>query len=307
MRRAVLLPALAVLASTLLPWSAALAQDEEQNINAIALIDFGSKPDFKVGSWARYHVHAKSERGVVDEYTLTVMIPGEEHWWGEDCFWLETWTEKTNGVPQATASLMSYDVFKDSSPLTHFQLYCRKQIRDLDAVTQVPIQVVNKRMMASLKSREPVGQVAYIKLDTLSNETISVPKGTFPCSRIQISQGKSRTGSGGDSTEYQELKEIRVTYLNHKVPITHIVREDIDAGETRRAWQVGHSKEATPTVTLDRSVGAAELVDYGEGATSRMLTPDMRITLAQSRAQHAARMAKASAPAKRKPAHSGTN
>jgi hypothetical protein len=305
MRRAVLLPTLAALALTLIPLSAALAQDDDMNVNAIALIDFSSKPDFKVGSWARYHVYAKSERGVVDDYTMTVMIPGEEHWWGEDCFWLETWTEKPNTVPQATASLMSYDVFRDSLALTHFQLYCRKVIRNLDPETQLPVQQVNKRMMATLKAREPVGQVAYIKLDTLARETIQVPKGAFDCSKIRINQGKSRTGSGGDSTEYVELRETRVTYLNHKVPITHIVREDIDAGQTRRAWQVGHSKEATPTITLDRSVGKAELIDCGEGATSRMLSPNMRITLAQSRAEHAA--ARAGAAPKRKPAHAGTN
>ena len=76
--------------------------------------------------------------------------------------------------------------------------------------------------------------------------------------------------------------------MSPQVPITHIVREDIVQAFTRRAWMVGYSKQATPTVTLDRTRGTAELVDFGtSGQTARVVPADRRKSLDEQRAESA--------------------
>src|SRR5213594_1988671 len=100
MRRAVLI-VLAASALGLCPLGPIRAQPGgPQRMNAIGLIDFGGRPTFQVGVFAKYHMSALSAHGVVDDYTLTVMIAGEEEWWGEECFWIETWTKPRDAGEQ---------------------------------------------------------------------------------------------------------------------------------------------------------------------------------------------------------------
>jgi len=299
MRRAVRLLAPAALALALgaptPPRAETLTPDR---INGIGLIDFGLPPRFKVGDYARYHMSAQSAMGVVDDYNLTVMIAGEEEWWGERCFWIETRTQSAAGGDQSIASLMSYDVFADSLALPHMQLYVRKIVNGMKEDGSVD-QVVYKRPASTLKMRDPLGSQFKLQVDTLGAETITVAKGVFPCTKLHFLQGRGATGARGDSTDYTELREERTTFMSPQVPITHIVREDIVQQITRKAWKVGHSKDATPTVTLDRTVGSAELVESGSGMASRLLPESMRKSIAE-RAAEAARKAPAPRPAKRK-------
>ena len=127
MRRARWIFAWNVLA--LLSASAAFAASQSVNfINGVGLIDYTSHPVLKPGAWVKYHVTGASQMGSKDDYDVTVLIPGEERFWGEDCFWVETWTEQKGKPPMAVATLISYDVFTDSLPTIRSQYYLRKSI-----------------------------------------------------------------------------------------------------------------------------------------------------------------------------------
>jgi hypothetical protein len=298
MRHAVLRLAFAALAGLALSPSGAWAQKPAGLMNAIGLVDFGHRPDFKVGSFATYHVQATSALGVVDDYTMTVLIAGEEHWWGEDCFWIETITTTPRGSNSSIASLMSYEVFKDSLGLQNMQLYVRKVI---NGVTEngAPLQEVYKRPASTLKAREPAKQTFRLLIDTLGTETIQTAKGEFACTKMQMTQGRSQTGAGSlgrdphhavegpraDSSDYLELREIRTSFMTPRVPITHIAREDILQKLSRRAWKIGKSSDATPLVTLDETNGSATLVDFGDNGKSQILPPSMQKSLAQLAAE----------------------
>jgi hypothetical protein len=282
MRRAVAF--LAVAALGLVAAEAPRAQQSApERINAIGLIDYGAPPTFKVGDYARYHMSAQSALGVIDDYNVTVLIAGEEEWWGERCFWVETWTTSPKTGDQTAVSLMSYDIFADSLALPHMQLYVRKIVNGLKEDGSAD-QLVYKRPASTLKSRDPIGSAFKLQVDTLGTDTTTVPKGTFACTKLRFLQGRGATGAKGDSTDYTELREQRTTYMSAQVPITHIVREDIDQSFTRKAWKVGHSKDATPTMLLDRTLGSAQLIEYGTGLQSRLLPPSMRRSIAETRA-----------------------
>jgi hypothetical protein len=300
MRHAVRVLALATCVLSLArPVPGRAAPSTPERINAFGLIDFGLKPTFKVGDWARYHMSARSDLGVIDDYTVTVLIGGEEHWWGEDCFWIETRTESPATGSQSVASLMSYDVFGDSLALQHMQLYVRKLINGIND-EGIPEQVIYKRPASSLKLRETLASQFGVQIDTLGTETVTVPKGTYECTKLRFKQGRGRTGANGDSTDYSELREVRTTFLSLKVPITHIAREDIEQTFTRKAWKVGHSADATPTMTLDRTLGSAQLVDSGGGLQASLVPENVRKSIAEQRAATARPPAPAKSPATRK-------
>ena len=92
-------------------------------LNGIGLIDYSQKPTFKIGDWAKYRMSGKSELGMKDNYVVTVLIAGEQDFWGDPAFWIETWTDAPGLAPQTEAALMSYDIFGDTSavqsPLWH--------------------------------------------------------------------------------------------------------------------------------------------------------------------------------------------
>ncbi len=298
MRRAAVIATVAAALALCPPEPTRAQEPAPQRMNAIGLIDFGARPAFKVGDFAKYHMSALSAHGVVDDYTLTVLIAGEEDWWGEECFWIETWTQSSTSGDQTVASLMAYDVFQDSLALKHMQLYVRKTVDEINEDGS-PKEVIYRRPTSTLKTREPLGGQFRLQIDTLGTETITVAKGTFECRKLRFLQGRGATGAKGDSTDYTELREERTTFLNLDIPITHIVREDINQSFTRKAWKVGHSKEGTPTVTLDQTSGSAELVDFGHGLAARMVPEAVRRSLAAQRAA-SAKPAPAPKPAPRR-------
>ena len=260
------------------------APAKHEIMNAIGLVDLGGKPTFKVGDWARYHMNGKNEQGVTLDYTVTVLIGGEEQWWGEDCFWLETQTAEEESFTESVASLMSYEVFRDTSAFLNMQLYVRKIINGLDEDGN-PEQTVFKRPAAGLVKRELPSRGFKVQIDTLGRETVTVPAGTYDCRMVRFTEGRGTTGAEGDSTDYTELREVRTTYMSPRVPITHIAREDIEQTFTRKAWKVGYSKDATPTQTLNRSLASAQLIGSGGGLEARLVPKRLRKSIAEQRAE----------------------
>jgi hypothetical protein len=254
-----------------------------KQVNGIGLIDYRRKPDFKVGDWVRYRITGSNMTGDKDDYIVTVLIAGEEDFWGEDGFWVETWTEPKTSPPMATATLMSYGIFQDSLPVHRMLLYQRKAINEIQEDGS-PIQVVLRRSPASLKLRTPFDDRIAMDVDTLGEDTVSVPRGSFRCVKVRTRQGKSTTRDVGDSTDYTEVWDLRTGYTNHKIPITSLVREEIETSYQQRKWQIGRSESAPPLRYLDRSLGEARLMDYGEGLKSRMLPEAMQKPLPGRRA-----------------------
>ena len=123
MRRAISILLLVVTAVTLVTRPAHAAA---VIFNGVGLVDYTRKPDFKVGDWVRYHMKSQSELGVRDEYEVTLVIAGEEDFWGDPAFWLESWIDFPGRPPETTASLISYDIFNDTLAIQRMQLYTRK-------------------------------------------------------------------------------------------------------------------------------------------------------------------------------------
>src|SRR5262249_29444747 len=111
MRRAIprLLAAIAVAAAFATLDTPSMHAEGRMVINGIGLVDYAHKPTFKVGDWVRYRMLSHSELGESDDYTLTLLIAGEEDFWGDPGFWLETWAELSTGQPSIRAALMSYE------------------------------------------------------------------------------------------------------------------------------------------------------------------------------------------------------
>ncbi|MBI5710600.1 MAG: hypothetical protein HZC42_09905 [Candidatus Eisenbacteria bacterium] len=286
--------ALAALLATVISAPPTHAQPLATQINGIGMLDFTSgRSEVRIGAWTRYHVSAKSELGVIDDYTVTMLIAGEENWWGEDGFWVETWTEMPDQPPRATATLMSYAIFDDSLAVPHLQLYMRKTISGLRE-NGTPDEQIYKRTAPSLKSREPVGGNIRWNVDTLGTDTVNTVKGAFPCRKVRIEQGTGATAQSRDSSLYTEVREVRTTWLTPQVPLTHIAREEIDYGAWRKTWLIGRSGESGPLRVMDHSLGTAELVDFGGGLVPRMVPERVRRTIAE---QLAAGKSKPAAPA----------
>jgi hypothetical protein len=281
MRRAMLWLALILSAAVLLP--AGPRAEKVDIVNGIGLIDYTRKPDFKVGDWVRYRIQARSLLGAKDDYMVTVLIAGEETFWGEDGFWVETWTEPINSAPKTIATLMSYGIFSESLSIPRMQLYMRKSINEVSE-QGVPVQILSRRPPASLKSRKPFDDTIAWDVDTLGRDTVMVPRGTFECAKVRTRQGKGTQADRGDSTIYTEVRDNRVAYISREVPITSLVREEIENSMQRRTWQIGRSKEAPPLHYMDRSTGEARLVDYGSGLSARLLPPAMQKDLRQREA-----------------------
>lgn len=260
-------------------------------VNGIGLIDYTRKPNLPIGSWVKYRITGSSELGMVDDYTVTVLIAGEEHFWGEDCFWVETWTQPKAGAPSSIATLMSYAIFDDSLALINMQLYARKNISELNEDGS-PIQAVTKRNTSSLKNRK-IGENNSFDMDTLGTETVTVPRGTYECKKISIRQGIGTTTDVGDSTFRTEVLESRVSYTSDQVPMTGIVREDIDYGIKRKTWKIGRSQEGGPMRVMERSKGSGELIDFGIGLTPQIVPEKYRKKLADYRPSSSTRPAPA--------------
>jgi hypothetical protein len=248
-------------------------------ISAIGLVDYGQKPDFRVGNWVSYHMLGASQRGLEDDYILTVVVGGEERFWGDDGFWLESWTEHARKPPRAVASLMSYAIFQDSLPQVRLQSYVRKLVEDLDEHGN-PIQTVFRRAPQTLKSRTSLGAAGNWDSDTLGRDTVHTSRGTYDCLKVRIRTAKQTTADSGDSTFSTVIEEIRTVFMTNDVPITHIARTDMELTATREAWLAGRSQDKVATI-IERSTGSARLVDFGQGREGRLTPAACRRSLAE--------------------------
>lgn len=263
MFRATSAAALALLAGLVLLAPPARAQDDVNFIDAVGYIDYTRPPDFKIGTWVAYHMAGTSASGLGDSYDLTISVVGEERFWGEDCFWIETVTERP-GDAVTIASCISYDAFGDSLS-DKAQLFERKTIMGVDENGK-PIQNVMRRSRASYRSRE-TREGVIVTFDTLGTDTVITPRGTFDCLKVTRKEAVFVMQDQGDSTIRGETFETRTLYYAKDVPVTSLVREDLDNLMVRRAWRIGDSENAIESV-VDHAVGSMRIVDWGDNATA---------------------------------------
>jgi hypothetical protein len=271
-------------------------------MNGIGLIDYRHKPDFKIGDWVRYQMKSHSELGASDDYELTVMIAGEEDFWGDPGFWVETWVDMPGVPTQTRASLVSYEIFSDTVATQRLLLYTRKMISMLNE-DGTPKMDINKPSASTLKARREVQNPVRFSLDTLGTDTVVTPKGTFKPLKVLMKQGTGATQMVGDSSLYTEVRENRTSWYTLEVPITHLAREDIESINAHKSWLTGRSGDALPLAIRDRGLGTARLIDFGHGATARLVPERLRHTIPQQVAAEKAAAKPKSTTAK--PASSG--
>jgi hypothetical protein len=270
MRRAIALSALLLTGVVLFAAAVTAKEQIVSRINGIGLIDYSHKPTFKVGDWVRYRMTAESQMGMRDDYEVTLLIAGDEEFWGDRGFWIETWTDVKNGPPQTVATLMSYSIFNDSLPVQHLQLYQRKTISEFDRDGRA-VQTVPKPASSMFASRTLFQKPIMWDVDTLEADTVSSPAGEFHARKISIRQGTGATATIGDSSRYDEVRENRVSWMDLAVPITHVAKETVENTITRRTWMIGRSTEGSPTLMRERGFGVARLVAYGNGLAARFV------------------------------------
>lgn len=298
MRRAIQILLLLIVAVSLV----GSAHATQVIFNGIGLVDYTQKPDFKVGDWVRYRMASNSELGVSEEYDVTLVIAGEEDFWGDPAFWLESWIDFPGRPPETTASLMSYEIFEDTLAIQRLQLYTRKLINMMDDEGNPRIDI-NKPAASMLKTRREVKNPMRWTRDTLGVDTVVTPNRTFKTTKITLNQGTGTTQAVGDSSIYQELREDRTSFYTQEVPITHLAREDIVTTAGRKAWLIGRSGDSNPLTIRDRGQGTARLIDYGHGMSGRLIPKHLRYSIAEQLAREkAARTASARPAAPRRAA-----
>lgn len=272
MRRAIRCLVWTLLAASLFAPAAHAQAKRVGPVNGIGLIDYSNPRNLRVGQWVRYHATGSSATGYTDDYVVTVAIPGMERFWGEDCFWVETITEREGRGPVAIATLMSFEIFKDPEALKNLQVYQRKMINGTDDQGQPEVQLM-RRPTESLRARVRTRGSERLYIDTLGTDTVSVPAGSYEVLRVRYRQAASTNSDIGDSTKYEEVRDSRVASLSPLVPVTGMAREDIDYLYQAKSWLIGRSNEL-PLLTMDHSVGRANLVATGDGYVSGLLKPE---------------------------------
>lgn len=287
---------MAIVALSLLPVARPALAQRRTLVDAIGAVDYlHGRSSIRVGTWTKYRTTGVNAAGVTDAYTSTVLIAGEEEWWGEDCFWVETHTEVPAGPAIPAATLMSYSIFADSLAIPHLLTFQRKRISEIDENGR-PVQQVVRRGESQLKSREPFGTGLVWKVDTLGVDTVRTPRGDFACLKVRREQGVNQTSESQDSTRYTEIIKSRTTWITLDVPLTHFAREVFESELRQRTWLTGRSKEAGPLRTVERMTGTVELLDYGtSGVEAAMVPKAFQRPLAEQRATKAAPARRAAA------------
>ena len=261
MRRAVLV--LLLVAALPRP---ALAVEKLDPVDAIAMIDYTHGARFKVGDWVRYQTRGESHQGYKTDYSVTVLIAGEELWWGEKCFWVETRNSFSGQNPEVTASLLSYAIFEDPLPSLRFGRYIRKFVEGIDEKGQY-IQQPFRRAPAEISNRSFTEHDPAHELDTLGVSRVEVPKGAFDALKVRKTYRVFETAQVGDSTIYYEMVQAHTYSWSDQVPITRLVSIDLENTQRRRVWMIGESSDA-PLKIVEQVIGGTTLLDYGSGMKS---------------------------------------
>ncbi|HTR96857.1 MAG TPA: hypothetical protein VMH61_03060 [Candidatus Acidoferrales bacterium] len=273
MRRAPFLLALASLAALLGAEPARPAPQIVNRINGIGLIDYSHKPTWKVGDYVTYHMISNSAMGMHDDYFLTVLIAGEEWWWGEKCFWVETWTDATGREPRAEAALMSYAAFDDSVPEQHFEFYRRKNMSGV-MENGSPAEDITRLASGVALARTLTEKPLIWYVDTLEADTVQTPVGLFHARKVRIRQGNGQTTTLGDSSVYNETRDTHVRWYTRDVPVAGVAKEEVETLIQRRTWMIGRSGEGAPLHVRERGVGTARLIACGHGLKARLVPLD---------------------------------
>ncbi len=239
-------------------------------VSGISYIDCRSRPRFVVGDWVKYHFTGKSDAGEKLDYEMTILISGEEIFWGEPCFWVETLVS-LGGQPATTtdAKLVSYSMFGDTLWEQRMTVYQRKYAT-LTETGQIRQELIHRSL-----SRKPSGKMApvfRVIVDTLGREQVSVPRGSFRATKVRLKSGVGATEDIGDSTRRIENWDVRTRFYSNQVPVTSTVKEITEQWMTRKTWRVGRSADAIQS-TIDSGTGTLELVAFGNGGVKAELTP----------------------------------
>ena len=284
MRRAIARIALFTLGISLLaPLGGDAAVDD--TIDGTLMVDYSRAPTFKVGSWVRYHGTANSMLGFKRDYTLTLLIAGEEEVWGDKCFWLETWTEHKGKEMTVAASLISYTAFGDTMALKRGTWFIRKMMTGPGQFSLWSRDKEEVRRGKSELQKMDVGMIRGTTWDTLGVDTASVPSGTYRGKVVRERSQIAFESMKGDST-YRDMRvETRTRKMADEIPITHLVREDVLDTQKRRGWITGHSGEVKETL-LEEGVMRTMVVEYGQGSLKpKAIPPRLQSSLAERAAK----------------------
>ena len=273
MRRAALI--LLVVLAVFLSHQPSRGQGRPSVIDGAGLIDYSKQPNFQVGSWVRYRTTSKSLQGYEDDFTITILIAGEENWWGEHCFWVETWNQEAGRAQRVIASLVTYEAFGDTMTRKHMAWFLRKAIENVKENGEPEI-VIHRRDAGDFRvppDAEPPSPVV-VSWDTLGTDDTTVPAGSFSgCTKVRERNYQMEQVTRGDSAIYYERTEDRTRFRTRSVPITGFAREDIDDTQKGKSWRLGQSSQAQLRV-LERAQGSMVLVGTGQGDLNPQLVPE---------------------------------
>jgi hypothetical protein len=238
-------------------------------LSGLAYIDYRDKPRFKVGDWIKYHFSSRSDDGRSEDYDMTLLISGEERFWGDDAFWLETWSEGRTLPPQKNAILMSYSAFGDTAWLQHLDVYQRKSASLLEK--DVIVQELTRRVLGGRASSSDRASLTVLT-DTVGTDTVNVTSGTYRCTKVVRKAGVGSVEELGDSTLRVENWSQRTLFLTPKIPITSLIRELDERWVTRKTWRVGKSGDAVRNYAM-RGTGTLTLIGWGSGGLTPAVTP----------------------------------
>jgi len=254
-------------------------------MNAIGLIDYRTKPNFKPGDWVRYRFTAENNDGDKDDYFVTILIAGEERFWGEEGFWVETRTQYANATDDeadAIATLMSYSIFGDSLAVRQSKLFMRKTIAGVNEDGSLREDIL-KRPPLTLRNRKPMAEHNTWIVDTVGVDTVATPRGLYTSTMVKFEEGIAATGDHGDSSARTEVRESRTVYYAKGIPITSFARERIVNTVHRKSWPIGRSSEGE-LLLVATSEGNARLVDFGSGRSSLLVPKHFQKTLKEQAA-----------------------
>jgi hypothetical protein len=284
MRRAIRwLPIAALAALALVTARPTRAQNVPAVSSGVALLDFRRAPDFKVGDWVRYHVWGTATGADSVEYVLTLLVAGEEVFWGDSCFWLEAWTE-TPGLPLVgMATLVSYQAYRDTGAADRVSFYSRKSIMNFEEDgTPIEEVVMQARSVLTMRQLPSVDQPETTV--ALGRDTVAWARGVVECDKVAKRWVKFRTVPKGDSTFTNESRLERIQFHARSVPITSLAREIGSQEEYGRTWRSIRSSEGVPNVLLGRADNGMRLLDHGHGFTGRFIRKELRASLADQAA-----------------------
>jgi hypothetical protein len=217
-----------------------------------------------------YRTVSSSWLGYQSDYEVWLLIAGEEEFWGQKGFWLETWTRDHGEDTLYTASLLAHRAVGDSAALRQPAWFTLKTVRGVDAeghpTVDIPIRDRSELRVAAADRGHRAAEEQGTRdrgFDSLAVDTCSLPAGHFRGPGVREVNRVTQEVMRGDSTIHYERVETRIRKLDARIPITRMAREDIRDIQTDDVWPTGESAKSTRRV-LEDARGLTWLVDYGD-------------------------------------------